>query len=81
MPPNAERSSHSSARWYAVGEVVGHRDAARVGVLDDARPAGSVAEVVHEPPRGVGVVQVEVRQREPAVLLHVVPPARVPPMR
>ena len=35
IPPNAERSSHSSARWYAVGEVVGDRDAARVRVLDD----------------------------------------------
>ena len=75
IPPNAERSSHSSARWYAVGEVAGDRDAARVGVLDD-RARRAVAEVVHELPRRVGVVEVEVREREAAVLLDAVPPAR-----
>ena len=34
------------------------------------------AQVVHEAPRGVGVVEVEVAEREPGVLLDVVPPAR-----
>ena len=61
--------------------LVGHREvgvdahAARVGVLDD-RARGTVAEIVHDLPRGVGVVVVEVREREPTVLLHAVPPAR-----
>ena len=67
MPPNAERSSHSSARWYASARSCRDRDAARVRVLDD-RARRTVAEVVHELPRRVGVVEVEVRQREPAVL-------------
>ena len=59
------------------GEVVGDRDAARVGVLDDGdRGPADGAEVVHEAPRGVGVVEVEVAEREAAVLLDVVPPAR-----
>ena len=63
------------------GEVVVEADAAGVRVLDDrARRAG--AEIVHELPRGVGVVVVEVRERETAVLPHAVPPARcaVPPV-
>ena len=41
-----------------------------------AHASGPVAEVVHEAPRGVGVVEVEVREREAAVLLDAVPPAR-----
>ena len=60
-----------------VGEVVGERDAARVGVLDDRDRGRFSAEVVHQPPRGVGVVEVEVAEREAGVLLDVVPPARV----
>ncbi len=74
MPPNADRSSHSSARRYAVGEVARERHAARVGVLDDGA-RGLTAEVVHELPGRVGVVVVEVREREAAVLLDAVPPA------
>ena len=37
--------------------------------------AWAVAEVVHQPPRRVGVVEVEVAKRLAAVLLGVVPPA------
>ena len=73
MPPNAERSSHASARAVRVGERAGGRDAARIRVLDD-RAGRTVAEIEHELPRGVGVVVVEVRQREPSELGHLIPP-------
>src|SRR3546814_643705 len=59
-----------------VGETVGHRRAARVGVLDDRDrgTAGGRGEVVGEAPRGIGVEEVEVAERHAAVLLHTVPP-------
>ena len=64
------RSSHSKASSVGLGERVGDRGAARVGVLDDGagRLVAESADVVHEQPRGVGVVEVEVRQRHPGVL-------------
>ncbi len=34
------------------------------------------AQIVRDSPRGVGVVEVEIRQREATVLHHAVPPAR-----
>ena len=58
------------------GDVVGDGDAARVGVLDDH--ARRLGEAVDEPPRRLGVVQVEVAQRLAAVLLRRVPPPRPP---
>ena len=59
IPPNAERSSHSSARWYAVARSSATATPHGLACLMIAhgRP---VAEVVHELPRGVGVVEVEV---------------------
>ena len=67
MPPNADRSSHSSARWYAVARSSATATPHGFACLMIAH-GGPVAEVVHELPRGVGVVVVEVREREPAVL-------------
>ena len=61
------------------GDVAGDGDAARVGVLDDH--ARRLGEAVHEPPRGLGVEQVEVAQRLAAVLLDGVPPAGAPASR
>ena len=55
------------------GGVGGHGDSARVGVLDD-RAGRRVAEIVRELPRRLGVVVVEVREREPAVLRDGIPP-------
>ncbi len=58
-----------------VGQASADRHAARVGVLDDHR-GRLVAEVVDAAPRRVGVVDVEVAERQPRVLLDGVPPAR-----
>ncbi len=52
-------------------------DSTRVRVLDD-RAHRTVTQIMHELPGGVGVVVVEVGEREPAVLHDVVPPARRP---
>ena len=75
-----ERGSLVALERALVGgcEIVGDRDATRVRVLDDrtAGPPHFRCQVVHEAPRGVGVVEVEVAEREAAVLLDVVPPAR-----
>jgi hypothetical protein len=59
-----------------VGEVLGDGRTAGVGVLDDGDGglAGQLVEVVGEQPGGVGVVQVEVRQRQAAVEGEVGPP-------
>ena len=59
--------------------VAGDRRPARVGVLhDDRRGRTEVRQLVGEAPGGVGVVEVEVGQLQPAVLDHVVPPAGLP---
>ena len=58
------------------GEVAGNRDAARVRVLDDRARRAWLPRSWTMSPRGVGVVEVEVREREAAVLLYAVPPAR-----
>jgi hypothetical protein len=48
----------------------------RVGVLDDhGRRRRQVGNVVHQDPRRVGVVQIEVGKLHPSVLGHFVPPA------
>ena len=75
MPPNAETRVALVGRDVRGGDVVGDRGAARVRVLDD-HGRRSVAELVHEPPRRFGVVEVEVREVLAAVLDRVVPPAR-----
>ena len=75
MPPNADRGSHAKASCVGLGQGVGHRRAARVGVLDDGdrRLAGLRGEVVGEVPRRVGVEDVEVAEGDAGVLLDVVP--------
>ena len=75
IPPNAERSSHSSARWYAVARSSATATPHGLACLMMAH-AGCVTEVVRELPRRLGVVVVEVAEREPAVLRDAVPPAR-----
>ena len=73
MPPNALTGSHALASTYASVMSSLDRDAARVGVLhDDAR---RFVEAVDEPPRRLGVEQVEVAHLLAAVLHGVVPPA------
>ncbi len=57
-----------------VGRVGADRHAARVGVFDD--DTCRVVESMHQPPCGLGVVEVEVAQRLAPVLGHGVPPTR-----
>ena len=78
----AEGALHVALERALVGgdEVVGHGGAARVGVLDDGHGrlpvAGVGRQLVDQPPGGIAVEEVEVRQRVAAVLDHGVPPAR-----
>ena len=59
-----------------VGDVVGHRHAARVGVLDDH--ARGTIETLHQTPRGLRVEQVEVAHLFATVLHRIVPPTPPP---
>ena len=55
------------------GDVLVHCDATRIRVLDH-RDRRLITEGVHEPPRGFGVVEVEVRHLLATVLDRGVPP-------
>ena len=62
-----------------VGKIVASRGAARIGVLHDHHRRGTLglAEIVHDPPRRISVEVVQVAERQPAVLVGVVPPGRL----
>ena len=75
MPPNAETGSHSCAA--RTRSVMSSAMATPQGLAClTITAAGTIAKLVHEPPRGLGVEEVEVRQLLAAVLHGVVPPAR-----
>ncbi len=77
MPPNAETGSHSCAATYALVMSSAMATPQGFGVLDDHR-GGTIAQLMDEPPRGLGVEEVEVRELLAAVLHGVVPPAPRP---
>ena len=72
---SAERADRVAGVRPDVGlaDVGGDGDTAGVGVFDDH--AGRLGEAVHQSPRGLGVVQVEVAEFLAAVLDGIVPPA------